>query len=238
MAASEEHDETAVDGVTALLWTESAAVRRGPKPKFTVAQVADAAVGIADEEGLEAVTMQRVAERLGATKMALYRYVPGRLELEAVMLERALGAPAPPRTSDWRTALAGWAVDLHGRAVARPWAVELVQRPHVPGPVELEWFESGLRIMAGQHVTGAEKLDVLALLVGHVMAVVRQQSGAGAPEDQLVRALAPLLAARVDDFPLTAAAFAHDEGARDDALRFGIGRVIAGVDVLLAERGV
>ncbi|NNC13932.1 TetR/AcrR family transcriptional regulator [Planctomonas sp. JC2975] len=238
MAASEKRDEAAVDGVAALLWTEPTAVRRGPKPKFTLTQVADAAVVIADEEGLEAVTMQRVAERLGATKMALYRYVPGRVELNAVMLERAMGEPEPSGASDWRTALRDWAVDLHGRAVARPWAVELVQRPHLPGPVELEWFESGLRIMTGLHLTGAEMLDVLALLVGHVMAVVRQQSGTGAPEDQLLRALAPVLASRADDFPLTTAAFTQDEGARDDALRFGIGRVIAGVDALLAERDV
>ena len=76
-----------------LLWGPPAGARRGPKPRYTLDAIAEAAMTIADDEGLDAVTMQRVAERLGTTKMALYRYMPGRAELDAVMLDRALGLP-------------------------------------------------------------------------------------------------------------------------------------------------
>ena len=224
-------------GVVALLWRTSTPGRRGPKPKLTVEQIADAGIAIADEDGLDAVTMQRVADRLGATKMALYRYVSGRAELDAVMLDRALDGLGEPGEGDWRSVLAQWATELYRRATASPWSVELVQRPHVPGPGELEWFEAGLSAMKDLALEGGEKLDVLVLLVGHVMSIVRQQAGGSTPEDEMLKALAPILAARAEQYPLTVAAFARTgRAARDDALRFGIERVIAGVEALVTER--
>src|SRR5690606_15524441 len=85
-----------------LLWRAPATTKRGPKPKFALDVIAEVAIGIADAEGLEAVTMHSVATRLGTTKMALYRYVPGRAELDAVMLDQAWGMPVPLPGEDWR----------------------------------------------------------------------------------------------------------------------------------------
>lgn len=229
---------TEPDDVVALLWRRTAPARRGPKPRFTVEGVAAAGVEIADARGLDAVTMQSVAERLGTTKMALYRYVPGREELDALMLDLALGAAPQAGGADWRAALTGWADRVHARALAHPWCVELVQRPHTPGPRELGWYESGMAAVADLPLTGGEKLDTLALLVGHVMTIVRQQAGGTAPEAELARGLAPILAERAADYPLTAAAFAGTTpDRRDDALRFGIERVLDGVAVLAGSRG-
>ncbi|MFD6133913.1 TetR/AcrR family transcriptional regulator [Isoptericola sp. NPDC056618] len=235
---------TSTDDVVALLWRRATPVRRGPKPRFSVDGIVAAATEIADARGLDAVTMQAVAARLGTTKMALYRYVPGRVELDALLLDAALGAapPAPSVASgatgaDWRAALTDWAGSVHARALARPWSVELAQRPHVPGPVELAWFEAGLAAFGDLPLTGAEKLDTLALLVGHVMSLVRQQPRGASPEGDLAAGLGPVLAEHADDYPLTAAAFSDAEpGGRDDALRFGVARVVAGVAALAAER--
>ncbi len=228
---------TAADDVVALLWRGSTPARRGPKPRFTVEGVAAAGVEIADARGLDAVTMQSVAERLGTTKMALYRYVPGRVELDALMLDQALGEAPEVGGADWRAALTGWADSVHARALAHPWCVGLAQRPHTPGPAELAWYEAGLAAVAGLPLTGAEKLDTLALLVGHVMANVRQQASGPAPEADLAARLAPILADRADTYPLTVAAFAETSATtRDDALRFGVARVLAGVGALADER--
>lgn len=180
--------------------------------------------------------MQHVAERLSATKMALYRYVSARAELEALMLDRALGTPDEPGDGDWQHALTRWALNLHERASAHRWSVELVQRPHLPGPSELGWYEVGLATLEGLALEPGEKLDVLALLSGHVISIVRHEAGGGTPEADLAGALVPVLTARARDYPLTTAAFAQTgKQARDGALRFGIERVIAGVEALASD---
>ena len=92
-----------------FLWGEPARPTRGPKPSMSLTRIADAAIAIADAEGLAAVSMQRVAADLGFTKMSLYRYLPGKAELVALMVERALGEPPARTGQDWRDALADWA---------------------------------------------------------------------------------------------------------------------------------
>ena len=86
-----------------VLWGPPRTQTRGPKPTHTLAEVLDAAIGVADREGLRAISMQRVAAELGLTKMALYRYVPGRAELIALMTEGwrcpVLSTAMPPAKS-------------------------------------------------------------------------------------------------------------------------------------------
>lgn len=80
-------------GSVELLWERRERPRSGPKPAHSIEQITKAAIEIADADGLAAVAMQRVASKLGFTKMALYRYVAGRSELIALMIDAALGAP-------------------------------------------------------------------------------------------------------------------------------------------------
>ena len=220
------------------LWRPQAGPRRGPKPRYTLEGIADAAIAIADGEGLEAVSMQLVAARLGTTKMALYRYVTGRADLEAVMLDRTLGAPPAHVPADWQTALAGWARTLFARALEHPWAVELAQRPHLPGPEELGWYEAGLTATDGLPLSGGERLDLLVLLTGHALSLVRQSAASATPEEDLAAGVTAVLSRHGDRYPRTAAAFADSarEDSREDALDFGINRILAGVAALIADR--
>ena len=217
-------------------------LRRGPKPKYRLQEVVDAAIAIADAEGLHAVTMQRVGEALGATKMALYRYLPGKTELAALMLDRALGPPPATfsaiRGADWRSQLSTWALELHTRMAARPWSLELTLGVRTPGLNELLWFERGLAAMSKTPLDGAERLDVLALLNNHVRGCVQIAASASEAESALATALEPLLAAHAERFCETRAAFASaaTSGRRNDALRFGLERILDGVATLIASR--
>ncbi|PRB07662.1 TetR/AcrR family transcriptional regulator C-terminal domain-containing protein [Microbacterium sp. MYb64] len=221
-----------------VLWAATPTRRRGPKPRHSLDGIAEAAIEIADAEGLDAVTMQRVAASLGTTKMALYRYLPGRADLDAVMLDRALGAPPSPSDERWDEALTAWTGALFARALERPWSVELAQRPHTPGPQELVWYETGLAATDGLPLTAGERLDLLALLSGHALSLVRQQAGTGAAEEELAAGVAAVLTMHAGRFPRTSAVFADaGRGAqRDDALRFGVRRILAGIAALVAER--
>src|SRR6478736_3895876 len=57
------------------LWGTEGGAARGPRPRLSLPQVADAAVGLADAHGLDGVTLANVADDLGMTTSALYRYV-------------------------------------------------------------------------------------------------------------------------------------------------------------------
>src|SRR5919112_1054849 len=70
-----------------LLWGLQQRPKRGPKPRLTVEQIVQAALGVADAEGLAALSMRRVADELGVAPMSLYTYVPSKAELIDVMLD-------------------------------------------------------------------------------------------------------------------------------------------------------
>jgi AcrR family transcriptional regulator len=234
-----------------LLWGTRQRPKRGPKPSLSLDRILDAAIALVDAEGLAALSMQRLAESLGYTKMSLYRYVPGRAELMALMLDYGLGPPPrldpatrPPGEPPWRTGLRTWAIELRDRYHAHPWSTELTMGARVFGPNELGWTEAALATLADTGLTGAEQLDTVALLAGHVRNLVQQttagssatakQTGA---EAELGPLLAGVLAAHGARFPHAAAAFGDLRGERGDALRFGLDRILDGLDTLISARG-
>src|ERR1700749_1723014 len=105
-----------------LLWDGPPPRTRGPKAALTLDRIADAAIAIADAEGLDAVSMQRVAADLGYTKMSLYRYLPGKSELVAAMVERALGEAPDLDGQGWRAGLTTWARTLLETMAGHAWA--------------------------------------------------------------------------------------------------------------------
>ncbi|MFI6058105.1 TetR/AcrR family transcriptional regulator [Streptomyces sp. NPDC051286] len=226
-----------------LLWGPGPQPRRGPKPALTLDGIARTGTEIAAAEGLGAVSMQRVAERLGKTKMSLYRYLPGKAELIAVMVETALDDTPEVGEGDWRTRLTAWS---HGMAEVlrrHPWLLEATVGPRLMGPKELGWMERALSALDGTGLTGAERMDAVVLLTSHVRGITlhsRAAAPSGAPEAQLLAALGTVLREHGADYPNLAAATASSvrSGPRgqDQALEFGLDRILDGLEVLIAER--
>jgi AcrR family transcriptional regulator len=220
-----------------FLWGSPSPGKRGPKAALSLDQIADAAIAIADAEGLAAVSMQRVAASLGFTKMSLYRYLPGKAEMVALMVERALPpAPALP-SGDLRAALDSWARGLLGGFIQHPWTLAATVGPRLIGPNELSWMESALRALAGTPLTGGERMDVMVVLVGHAR-MLAEQANSRLSESELSGAMAAVLAVRGDEFPQLAAAVASaaaGEG-QDQAFDFGLSRILDGVEALIRSR--
>ena len=78
----------------ALLWRADPPSRRGPRPRLDLDAVVDAAIALADDRGLPALTMRALAARLRVSAMTLYGYVPGREELVDLMLDALYGRMA------------------------------------------------------------------------------------------------------------------------------------------------
>ena len=97
--------------------------------------VIDTALGIADDSGLDAVTLRRVARRLGVTPMALYRHVDDKDALLDQMADRLYAElePDPAGTDDWWQAIADLARATRRVLLAHPWASPLFARP-LAGP--------------------------------------------------------------------------------------------------------
>jgi AcrR family transcriptional regulator len=103
-------------------------------PKLDLESVVDTAVALADDAGLDAVSLRRVASRLGVTPMALYRHVENKEDLLDAMAERLYESlTLPGADADWWVGLAELARSTRRVLLARPWAAPLFARP-LAGP--------------------------------------------------------------------------------------------------------
>lgn len=233
--------------VLELLWGTDRRPTRGPKPALTRAAIVAEAVALADTEGLAGLSMQRLADRLGYTKMSLYRHLPGKSELTALMLEAALGPPPEPEAGaaqDWRAGLRSWALRTFERYRRHPWAMELLTGARPIGPHELGWMEAALRTLDATALSGPERMDTLVVLNGHVRSLAQQVMSPGGNEDTFTEGIAAALDLAGDRFPAVVAALSGGPAGgagtaapgRDAALEFGIERILDGVAALLAAR--
>ena len=193
--------------------------------------------------------MARVAGELGAAPMSLYRHVGSKGELVALMVDAALGRPAPasPEAEGWRTGLRRWARAYQSRLLVHPWVLRVPISGPQTTPNIMAWLEDGLRSLRETALGEAEKLSVMLLVSGYVrnaatlaadMAAAAAAQGGG----QVMPAWGRLLSRLTDpaDFPclhaaLAAGVFDQDDDP-DDEFRFGLERVLDGIEVLVRTR--
>ena len=239
----------------ALLWGQPVARRRGPRPKLTVAEITRAAISLADESGLAAVTMRQVAERIGnTTAMSLYTYLPSKAELLDLMLDAVHGEPVEPPDppgNDWRARLAAVARQRRARYLRHPWLLQVAANRPVLGPHVTATYERELATIAGTGLSDVEMDLVVTMLSDYVHGAVRTQVHArhimrdsGITDQQWWQARAPLLAQVLDpqQFPLASrvgTAAGTEYGAASDparAFEFGLERLLDGVGLLVSSR--
>lgn len=152
-----------------VLWSRQQHPRRGPRPALSIDAVVRAAIDIADADGLGAVSMSRVAERLGFTPMSLYRYVKNKDELLLLMTDAANEAPpSRPTPDDWRRGIEEWARAIFAAFRRHPWLLQVPISGPPAGPSQLGWMEAGLQNLAGVELHEGHKLQIIQLLHGYV----------------------------------------------------------------------
>nr|WP_297426649.1 TetR/AcrR family transcriptional regulator [uncultured Actinotalea sp.] len=229
--------------VMAALWRQDDARRPGPRPGLSVDAITATAIELADTEGLPAVSMARLAERLGVTTMALYRYVGGKDELLARMYDAALRPPDLAATGPWRDRLEAWCRAQLVLVRAHPWVVSVVGRAPI-GPHRVRWLETGLAALADSALPPPLATAVVGMLSLHVLteghlaaAVAERDAGRSADHPALVD-YGGLLRAVVDPArePHIAAALAagaFDDAAEEDAdQEFALALLLDGVEAL------
>jgi AcrR family transcriptional regulator len=150
-----------------LLWRVRPKSRPGPKPRFTVDDVASAAIAIADAEGLGALSMRRVAERLGVSAMSLYTYVPAKAELIDLMLDTICTetARSADPAADWRARVELVARENWALYVRHPWLLEVATARPPLGPNLIAKYDFELRAVDGIGLADVE-MDLVVQLIG------------------------------------------------------------------------
>jgi AcrR family transcriptional regulator len=161
----------------ASVWT-----RPRPEPRRRapgVDQYVAAALTVADAEGLDAVSMRRVAGDLGSGTATLYRYITNRDELIDLMIDAVYGEdPLPEAAANWRAGLAAVAHALRGTLLRHPWlAGELTGRPSL-GPNSLRRSEAALRAAVALTPDITRASQALATVRAYVLGSVASQQAA------------------------------------------------------------
>ncbi|TWG07397.1 TetR/AcrR family transcriptional regulator [Saccharopolyspora dendranthemae] len=217
-----------------LLWGQRQRPPRGPKPTLSLEQIVDEAVRLADSEGMEALSMQRLASELGVGTMSLYRYVPSKEDLTSLMVDAAIGTPPViGERTGWRAAMEMWARANLRVFERHPWTLALVTRPRVMGPNEVGYLEVALAALHGTGLEPAEKLNAVLLINGYVRGSAPFLPEREPEEPQMVswQLLADL--GQEERFPniVEVMAAVADGGAEADIpFEYGLRRVLDGIE--------
>src|ERR1700733_1257469 len=162
-----------------LLWGRRERGRRGPRAGLSADAIAAAAIRLADAEGLDAVSMARVAAKLGVTTMALYRYVANKDELLQLMWNASgLGAERLVIEGDgWRARLRAWAVIQRDMLDRHPWITQMPMAAPPVAPNSMHFVERGLAAMDETGLPDASKIQVIGLLISYPLSEARVAAG-------------------------------------------------------------
>src|SRR5580700_2571478 len=235
----------------AAAWGVRERSHKGPKPVLSLPRIVDAAVRIADAEGLNAVSMGRVAAELGTAPMSLYRHVSAKEELLRLMVDAAWGdSPGPPTPGEgWRAGLSRWAWALRDGAQRHPWVVRIPLNSLPIMPSEVDWFEHALACMGDTGLTEARKASVIMLLAGYVRNLATTEAdiaaaiqASGLTPAEWMSSYPRILAGLADPqrFPaltqfIAAGVFEAEDGP-DDEFIFGLDRILDGLEALIGAR--
>lgn len=160
-----------------LLWRPTVGTgRSGLTPK----RITDAAIRLADAEGLDAITLRRVAEELGVSAMTLYPYIAGRPELielmfDAVAGEVYAGIDKPAQKADWRERVRHMVTANWEHHLRHPWTVEVRAGRPMPGPGVTGKYETELSGLDGIGLSDLEMEYTLTSLLATVSALAREE---------------------------------------------------------------
>ncbi|MGW4367170.1 TetR/AcrR family transcriptional regulator [Nocardia takedensis] len=229
-----------------LLWQTGPRPSRGPKPALSLDRIIEAAVTIADAEGLAAVTMRRVATELGIGTMSLYRYLPGKGELLDLMLDRVQHPGEDISMGpDWRSALEHLAHGTLALYQRHPWLVQVNQTRPVLGPGALEGMERIMRHIRPMGLTDPELVSVIVMVDGYVIGAARNrlhgeqaERETGLTDAEFWQAQAPVLEQAMNSgrFPVMASLSEEAFGPDFDHFAFGLARILDGLEVFVARR--
>lgn len=211
----------------APIWWRPERGARGPDPALDRRRIADAAIELADGDGLDAVSMRAVAARLGTSASALYRYVDDRSELLDLMADRVAAElrPYPAPGPDWLESMVQLAAAQRIVHERHPWLMAIGYRSSSIGPESLAYFDCCLSVLRPAEAPVGAKFEAIALMTGlAALFALRSHS-----EDS--GAVTPFPVMALKDFPHLADAVAQPTSPpiRDDLFDRAVRSMLLGL---------
>ena len=231
-----------------LLWEGLPKARKGPKATLTLEQIVGTSIDLADAEGIEALTMRKLATALGVGTMSLYRYVPSKAELLNLMLDHVSGAQVGRLRAGatWRETLETSA--RRGRALYlnHPWLMGVNWSRPVLGPGSVAEMEETMAGLIGLPFSDQEKVVVISVLDAYVTGLVRQEilytSAAvetGMSDEEFWNAQLPALVAAMESGQFPVMASLDDDcfdATWEQTFEMGLTSMLDGIDREVARR--
>lgn len=176
----EAHQDVPLPPGLDLLWGRRERGKRGPRAGLSADAIVAAAIRVADADGLEAVSMARVAGELGFTTMSLYRHVANKEELLQLMWNAsAVGAEHLVIEGDgWRSRLRTWAIIQRDTIDRHPWITQMPMAAPPIAPNSLHFVERGLATLDDTGLADADKLRIIGLLSSYTLSEARMAADA------------------------------------------------------------
>jgi AcrR family transcriptional regulator len=231
-------DMTGRSAVPEVIWARPERAGRGPRAAYSRADIAAAAVRIADADGLEAVSMRHVAAELGCGTMSLYNYVPRKEDLYELMVDAISGEhDSWEPTGDWRADMLRVAHQTRALMHRHPWLPRLMSPVYGFSPNALRYLEHCLVCLDPLDASYGTKMELIAMLngvvttyVGNELATAERTRSLPWSEEQEQAMRIAYLGSRIATgaYPRMAAAFSRDAGPIDLEAVFerALGRVL------------
>lgn len=233
-----------------LVWERPEPEVRPVPAALSRSMIIDAAIAIADREGLGAATIRKVAGELGVGPMRLYNYVSAKEELLELMVDVVYGEMAEliPTQGDWRDVLRAVATEVRAATTRHPWFVELLGgRPHL-GPNALLHLERSLGgLMSGSAASEIEQaLVAFRAVTAFAIGALRLEASeiiaereTGIDEEEWRRSVGPYLQRVLagGEFPHLEQAFADaDPEPADAAFASGLDCLLDGLGLRIFDK--
>jgi AcrR family transcriptional regulator len=231
-----------------LVWARPMPAER-TQPPLSRSQIVKAAMAIADREGLEAVTMRRIAAALGSGTASLYWHVPSKQDLYELMFDEYIGEflsenrVPEHRSGDWRADLREVWVEARRAMQRHPWVPQLGIQLGL-GPRSLRNYAFMTSILDGLGLDDETVVMIPAVLVNYVMgfaqndaALAEAQQRSGQTSQEWAQGLADYVSDALADDPRAARLVAKRMTlSRDRAFEFGLDCLLDGIAARLSRQ--
>lgn len=204
--------------------------------------VLSTAVSMADDGGIEAVTMRKLAQRLGVEAMSLYYHVSNKDGILDGMIDIVIGEIELPTAEDhWKTAMRRRAISAHSMLAKHPWALQVMETRANPGPASLRYYDSVIGSLLGGGFSIALAAHAFSAIDAYIYGFSLQQKNLPFEDEHDIGAVADVILEHlpVDEYPHFAAMI-KDHALQPgynyaDEFEFGLDLILDGFERLLTS---